>query len=894
MKNKFYYKFFLILFLNFFLNNHVIAEQFNFDVTEIEILDNGNFYKGLKRGTITSDKGIIIQANTFTYNKLTNIINVNGNVQIEDKINKYVIYSDEAIYKKNEEIINTIGNSKAIDQENRVITANKFTYNKSNNTIAAEGNAQIENIIEDYILNSEKLTYFKNDEKIITTGNTEALINSKYDIKSNDVTLLLNQNKLISKKKSVIRDGNDQVYYLDEFLLFTKKKILKGKNILTITNFNLPKSDKFYFSEGIFDLNNKKFAAKDTKINIHKNIFGDPENDPRIYGISSSGDNNITTVKKGVFTSCQKRDKCPPWSIKSEEIEHNKAKKQISYKNAFLNIYDIPVLYFPKFFHPDPTVDRQSGFLKPEINKSDVLGSSFTVPYFKVISENKDYTFSPTWFDNKTLSLQNEYRQSNKSSEFLADFGFIKGYKSPTTKERNNMSHIFGEYNFNLNLDEFISSNLFLSVEQVSNDTYLKVFDAHITKSNARPNNLNVLNNQLKLTLNHENFDFETGFKAFEDLTVNKDSDRYEYVLPYYNYETVLDKNNLIGSISFSSSGSNNLSNTNDLKSNIINDLNYTRTNYFTNYGLISNLNLNLKNLNSIGKKNLNYKSSPQIELASLFETNVKFPLIKKNENNTNYLTPKLSLRFNPSDMKNNSSSSKQMNTGNIFSLNRLGLSDTFESGRSLTLGIDYLREQKSNLNLSNEAQDLEQINNYFELKLATVLRDKEENFIPVSSTINRKNSNIFGSLTNKFNDNLKLGYNFALDNDFNTFDYNEITTTLSINNLITTFNFIEENGVMGESNVFGTSVSYSVDENNAFVFKTRRNRKINLTEYYDLVYEYKNDCLTAGFEYRKTYYEDRDLKPKEDLLFTITLFPLTTYEYDAEDLVTQFKKLDN
>ena len=98
----------------------------------------------------------------------------------------------------------------------------------------------------------------------------------------------------------------------------------------------------------------------------------------------------------------------------------------------------------------------------------------------------------------------------------------------------------------------------------------------------------------------------------------------------------------------------------------------------------------------------------------------------------------------------------------------------------------------------------------------------------------------------------------------------------------------------MGESNVFGTSVSYSVDENNAFVFKTRRNRKINLTEYYDLVYEYKNDCLTAGFEYRKTYYEDRDLKPKEDLLFTITLFPLTTYEYDAEDLVTQFKKLDN
>ena len=71
----------------------------------------------------------------------------------------------------------------------------------------------------------------------------------------------------------------------------------------------------------------------------------------------------------------------------------------------------------------------------------------------------------------------------------------------------------------------------------------------------------------------------------------------------------------------------------------------------------------------------------------------------------------------------------------------------------------------------------------------------------------------------------------------------------------------------------------YLIDENNNISFKTRRNRKLNLTEYYDLVYEYKNDCLTAGIKYKKTYYEDRDLIPSENLFFTITLFPLTTYE---------------
>ena len=55
----------------------------------------------------------------------------------------------------------------------------------------------------------------------------------------------------------------------------------------------------------------------------------------------------------------------------------------------------------------------------------------------------------------------------------------------------------------------------------------------------------------------------------------------------------------------------------------------------------------------------------------------------------------------------------------------------------------------------------------------------------------------------------------------------------------------------MGDSNIFENEISYNFDENNNLTFKTRRNRKINLTEYYDLVYEYKSDCLTAGIKYK-------------------------------------------
>ena len=49
--------------------------------------------------------------------------------------------------------------------------------------------------------------------------------------------------------------------------------------------------------------------------------------------------------------------------------------------------------------------------------------------------------------------------------------------------------------------------------------------------------------------------------------------------------------------------------------------------------------------------------------------------------------------------MKNHNNSDKTINVGNIFSIDRLGLEDT-ESGRSMTLGIDY--KEKVNQNYEN------------------------------------------------------------------------------------------------------------------------------------------------------------------------------------------------
>ena len=879
MKNKFLITILYLLLSKMFFFNVGSTEQFNFNVTEVEILQNGNVIKGLKKGTINTNDGIIITAETFVYEKLLNILTAKGNVKIEDTNRNLTIYSENIVYNKNKETITTNKNSKAIYEKNKIIFANSFEFIKNKNILNANGDVEVRDTIKNYTFTGEDFTYYINNEKIVTKGKTEAFLQTKYKITSSDITFLIKEDNLSSSQKTKIQDDKSHVYFTDKFNYSINKEIFKGEKILIITNNNLPKSDKFFFQNAIINLKEQKFIAKDTEIEIHKDIFDNTENDPRLKGVSSFRDNNLTIIKKGTFTSCKKNDKCPPWAINAEVIKHDKSKKQLIYDHAILKVYDFPVFYFPKFFHPDPTVKRQSGLLKPEINNSSTLGSSLTLPYFKVISDSRDLTITPILFEDNTSMLTTEYRAVNKNSNIIADFGYVNNYKSVTTKKKNNLSHLFFDLDHDLDYENFNSSNLEISFNKVSKDTYLKIFDQYLTKSTLRPKNFDKLNNSLKIFLDHKDFNFTTGFQSYEDLQIKKGSDRYQYNLPYYNFDKSISQNFLKGNINFNSSGSNYLSDTNKLETNITNDLTYNSFDFISDFGIKNNYSLSLKNLNSVGKKTSKYKSSPQVELAGLFNVDLSMPLEKKVENYNNLLTPKISFRFNPSDMKDHSLSDNKITVNNAFALNRLGLSDTLESGRSVTLGLDYKNEKKNNL---------DQINRYFELKLATIFRDKEEKFIPKKSTLHRKNSNLFGSISNKFSNYLNIGYDFALDNNYNTFEYNDFNATISINNFVTEFNFIEEHGETGDSNILANTTSYSFDEKNSFKFKTRRNRNLNLTEYYDLVYEYKNDCLTAGIKYKKTYYADEDLKPSENLLFTITLFPLTTYEYQANEILGQ------
>ncbi len=649
------------------------------------------------------------------------------------------------------------------------------------------------------------------------------------------------------------------------------------------------KTDKYFFSEGFFNFKNKSHIAKETKINTHKDIFDDNENDPRLYGSSSYSNEKKTVVDNGIFTSCKLNDSCPPWSIKADTITHDKIKQDMIYKNAILKIYDIPVLYFPKFFHPDPSVKRRSGFLQPQFNNSETLGSSLYIPYFKTLGNDKDLTFKPTLFEKlrkferEKYILQSEFRKQSKDSFLIADFGLLRDYKRSSDNKYKNANHFFLDYKSDLKIPNYSESELDIHFEKVTNDTYLKVFQNNLfdTHTLLKPDNLGTMNSNMELYLEKENQNFTTGILVYENLGV-KNSDRYQYTLPYYNLSqnltSILSDNSILGSLNFSSSGSNKLKNTNNLVSQISNNLNYSSPDFISDLGFKSGFNLYLGNTNTIAKNDLTYSSNPQIDGSSMMIFDTTIPLIKYNDMSQETITPRFSFRINPgNNMDDKSGTSREIGLGNVFELDRLGISE-YEAGRSLTLGLGYKFDKLENYQNDDELDDNVK-DKFIEFNLATVLRDQIESEIPSSSTINRKTSNLFGSIQNNLFDNVNLSYEFSLDNDLKTINSNSIGTEISINNFITTFNYIEKRNELGSTHLISNTTEYKVNDNTSLQFSTRRNKEINLTEYYDLSYEYKNDCLTAALKFNKTFYQDKDLVPTEDLFFTITLIPLTTYE---------------
>ena len=108
-------------------------------------------------------------------------------------------------------------------------------------------------------------------EMCIRDRNTSALVEEKYKFTSKNIVFKKKIQEISSKDKSIVIDQNGNNYSTDNFLYLIDSSLLKAKNVNIINNIDKTKKDKYFFSEGFFNLDNNNFVSKETKINVHKN-----------------------------------------------------------------------------------------------------------------------------------------------------------------------------------------------------------------------------------------------------------------------------------------------------------------------------------------------------------------------------------------------------------------------------------------------------------------------------------------------------------------------------------------------------------------------------------------------------------------------------------------------
>ncbi len=769
---------------------------------------------------------------------------------------EFDISAEEILFDKSNNIITGKGSVEALDSEGKVIKADKIIYKKAEEFLIAEGSVEIIDK-EGNIFKTDKATYDKPKEIIQTFENSEFALSDGYKIISNQILYNVTEKIVSSNELTTLSDMDGNLVEVELFQHNLEKNIFSSVGKIKIVDVS---KNKYFFKELYVDTKKRQMIGSDVSVLFDQESFGvKKENDPRFKANQIFMTDNKTELSKAIFTVCKiGKDKCPPWSLQAKKISHDKTKKTIYYDNATLKFYDIPIFYFPKFFHPDPTVKRQSGFLMPFFTNSTNVGTGFGLPYYWAISKDKDITFTPKIYTKENMLFFNEYRQAFENGFLTLDTSYTQGYKNTDkTKSGGSRNHIFAKLDLKFGDEKNYNSDLLINIEKVSNDTYLRVHD--INTSLVKSENTN-LKNKIDYNFSKGDMFLNISGTIYENLRV-KTNDRYEYIPNIIYGKTFFTER--YGTFDFKSDALYKNYETDKHLSSLTNDIVWSPGDFISKTGWVNTIQGALKNINYNAKNTSDYKTAGTVnELSSVFSYKRSLPMKKEGTGFSNIFTPNLMVRYAPGHMRNIAGNDLALKYSNLYSINK---TTEIESGLSAVLGFDFTKNTMDTNN--NEIEKLS-------ISMGQVFSAEKNKDIPSNSSLDQRMSDIVGEMNYNFSQMGKINYKFALDHNFNDINYNEISTVLNFGKVTFNLDYLEERNHIGKEHYVNTGVNLKLNENNHFKFETKKNYRTDSTELYDLSYQYINDCLTAGLVYRREFYNDSDIDNKDTLMFTISFIP--------------------
>ena len=569
---------------------------------------------------------------------------------------------------------------------------------------------------------------------------------------------------------------------------------------------------------------------------------------------------NKIVYKNVIFTKCNscKKDEGGDvlWKLKAKKATHLKKSKTILYENVFLEAFNIPILYVPIFYHPDPSVKNKTGLLTPKVSNSNIFGTSYTQPIFFNISETSNLTVKTRYSSKEGFFLENDHKKISKNSNLKLKYSFTKGTKIRVDEvaKKEFRGHLDLKYIYEINDNWLYGTN----IKRSSDKSYLSKYNLSEGES--------VLNQNFFTEWGNIFSNVTVDLFKFQSLSDEYDVSNLPFIRPNINIHiNNLDDNkrkrNFMHKLSFNSVTRKNKKNVDSLHFESKSNRNHIYNGFLLKD--ISIINIDAYNSNGTSNQKRLLKFFPQLGLE------IQYPLIKKNNTNTFLIEPKSQIFLSPDDNKNykirnEDSLEVDLASSNLFDHDRYPGYDRIESGLRSNYGINIKSINKKGGNLSGF--------------LGQILNSNQQDLFDQSSGFKNKRSEIVGNIIYN-NANYDFYYDFRLSEGLKL-NRNTISSEVSLNNLELDLSYVQLKSFSSLRNNDTEQINYGFKKyfKNNWNFSFNQSRDLagalySLPLRTNFGINFTNECTALEVGYTRDRSYDIDIPAVTNLSFNVKLF---------------------
>lgn len=568
----------------------------------------------------------------------------------------------------------------------------------------------------------------------------------------------------------------------------------------------------------------------------------------------------VTTLGKGVFSPCElcKEDptRAPLWRVRAVRVIHDNVRKEVEYKDAYLEMFGVPVFYLPYLSHADPSVKRRTGFLIPSYSSNDEFGVSVTAPYFWAISPSEDATITANIYGREDPMAAGEYRKRFAHGEFLAEGSYTRPEKEDGTGHETR-GHLFLEGR--QDLDKIWRAKYQLQL--TSDDTYIRRYRFDDPDNQTLTSSFNLEG------FRGHNYAQVSGYH-FKGMRRQDVDGELPLVIPFAEYHYVSHPSRK-GAYLTADASLLTVQRTEGTDSRRVSMQGGWHLPYTASTGEVYELSARLQG-------DLYWFSDTETESGTVSGTKGRlfpqvmakwrYPFVRQEKNGHQLIEPVVAVVLapnggNPDEIPNEDSQDVEFDDTNLFAASRFTGVDRVDGGQRIVAGLNW--------GLYGDQGGA------IEAFLGQSYRLHTNSAFPDGSGLEDRSSDIVGRLRVSPGSYLDLLYRFRADPDDWEMKRRELKVNAGPRWLRASANYFYVAEATG-SGEFGNREQVSLGLK-AILSKywsaraaTREDLSGNGTLSRELGFTYQDECFIFDIRFERTFTEDRDLKPTDTIFFKL------------------------